>query len=504
MKHILFYPNSNNKYKIALLIKEAAFATKMLEKHYVDPLIMNGMAPDSLLALSLDYTPKNKAPAAMMDTSIQNILKACAQLEVDTLLVADASYFKKLTKLPKAEPHFGYIKPCRIKGYEHINVILSANYQALFHNPAMKEKLDMSLNTLIGHITDTHVDLGLNIIQHEEYPASFDEIKNFLWRLHDYGMLACDIEATSLNWWETGIETISFAWNKHEGGAFRVDKGIGSFIREKIHKLLLEFFYEYKGTLIYHNGNYDIKIIIATLFMKHLQDIDGLIEGLKVMYRNVEDTKLITYLATNSTAGNNLGLKQNAFEFAGNYAQDEIEDTRQISVPDLLRYNLVDSLATWFVFDKNYPIMIQDQQEDIYRQIFLPSMKVITHMELIGMPMDYAMVKTAEKELGKIRYDNLNILLRSKIIKDFEWQLRRNSMIKANAKLKRKVKSIDEFNDEFNPASNPQLQKLLYDFLGMEVIDKTDSGAPACGGATLKKLLNKLKEEHNLTDEDLK
>jgi len=31
--------------------------------------------------------------------------------------------------------------------------------------------------------------------------------------------------------------------------------------------------------------------------------------------------------------------------------------------------------------------MLQDEQEEIYNTIMIPSMRVITHMELIGMPM---------------------------------------------------------------------------------------------------------------------
>ena len=77
-------------------------------------------------------------------------------------------------------------------------------------------------------------------------------------------------------------------------------------------------------------------------------------------------------------------------------------------------------------------------------------------------------------------------------------------MIKANAKLKRKTRSIDEFDVEFNPASHVQLQGLLHDFLNFPIIDKTDSGAPASGGATLQKHINRLIEEHGITEEDLK
>jgi DNA polymerase-1 len=53
--------------------------------------------------------------------------------------------------------------------------------------------------------------------------------------------------------------------------------------------------------------------------MQDYLDYEGLLEGLDV-FSNIEDTKIIVYLATNSTAGNDLKLKNLALEFAGNYS----------------------------------------------------------------------------------------------------------------------------------------------------------------------------------------
>ena len=53
------------------------------------------------------------------------------------------------------------------------------------------------------------------------------------------------------------------------------------------------------------------------LFMKKRGDTKGLVNGLNIMCRSIEDTKIIKYLATNTTAGNVLGLKPSAHEFTG-------------------------------------------------------------------------------------------------------------------------------------------------------------------------------------------
>jgi len=502
-------------------------------EHYFDPLAKLGIKPDSMLGLSLTYNAQNKAPISLVNESLVTILKACEKLSITTLLVADATYFKKLTGERKAEPHHGYIKPCTItrevrvfdeinqkyktiKEPYKINIILSVNYQVLFYNPDAQERLTMSLETLANHKAGTHVDLGMNIIHSEVYPSDRNNIKIWLDKLHDYPELTCDIEAFSLIFSKAGIGTISFAWDQHNGVAFAVDYAAANFNTSigvygiqydnyEIKALLREFFETYKGKLTYHGGTYDIKVLIYELFMEDLLDNKGLVEGLDVMYRSINDTKIITYLATNSTAGNNLKLKHNAFEYTGNYAQDDIHDISLIPLDKLLRYNLIDSLATWYVKNKNMPIMVADQQQSIYDDIMIPSMKLITHMELTGMPMDPDHIDVMHTTLVNVIVDQKNILYGSQLIKDYEWDRQREACVIANLLLKRKIRPISDFYAKFNPASTKQVQELLYDDdqFNLPIIDKTDSGMPAVGAKTLKKHLNHLTHKYKLTKKEL-
>jgi DNA polymerase-1 len=516
MQHILFQENEENIYKIAILIKSTALNKIFLEKHYVTPMVNKGILRNDIIAFNLAYNDNNKAPVKLIKEHLNNILKATKTLQITTLLVADSDYFKVLTKERKAEPHHGYIKQCKIAGYEHLNIILIPNYQALFHNPTIQERIDMGLFTINNHINGSHMDIGTNIIKYEYYPESIESIQETLNSLHQYPELTCDIEAFSLLFHKAGIGTISFAWDKHHGIAFTVDwvKETNSllllqgFYGKQVHNpevkaLLLNFFLTYKGNLKYHNAGYDVKVLIYELFMSNLLDREGLLNGIDVMCKNIDDTKLITYLATNSTSGNNLKLKHNAFEFAGNYAQEDIHDIRLISKTELLRYNLIDGLSTWFVFLKNYPIMLRDKQLQIYEEIMLPSIKVIAHMELIGMPIDMEQVYKTKKELETIVNIPKEFLRHSPLIKTFEWNTARLTMIERNAELKKKVKPIDDFKMVFNPASPKQLQILLYNQFGLPITDYTDTKQPATGKDTLKKLRNHLISLHEITEEEL-
>jgi DNA polymerase-1 len=233
--------------------------------------------------------------------------------------------------------------------------------------------------------------------------------------------------------------------------------------------------------------------------MQNLLDTKGLLHGLDVMTQRLHDTKIIAYLATNSTAGNVLGLKSLAHEFAGNWAKDDIKDIRKIHLKELLEYNLIDALSTHYVKEKFWPVMVKDNQLDLYRSLMLPSLKLIMQIELTGMPMSRTKVQEVKRELWTIQemykafietnpvIDSLNLLLQhSAWDKDYESR-------KAKAKNPGKIlpKNLAAFNDtRFNPNSGPQLQRLLYEQMGLPVLDLTDTKQPATGAETIEKLIN--------------
>jgi len=238
---------------------------------------------------------------------------------------------------------------------------------------------------------------------------------------------------------------------------------------------------------------------------------EGLLYGLEVMTKNIDDTKLITYLATNSCAGNTLGLKPNTHEYTGNYAQEDIKDIRLIPKQDLLRYNLTDCLATWYLYKKNYPIMVADNQLDIYNTIFIPSVKVILQMELSGLCMDMNQVLKAEQELLEIKNIQLAQIQDNPLIKQLEETLTNQAWIKdfedrqskakhpENIKLREIPKPVT-----FNPGSGKHLIELVYNQLGFEITDRTDTGLGATGGKVLLKKYNQLLSEFNLTENSFK
>ena len=506
MKHIIFEPA--NSYSTAILIKTPSFTQSALRFNYVEPLVKQGIPQSDVIAFNLKYNDAGKAPVALQKEYLHKLLPALDTVGVKQILVADTAYFKTLTGKNQAEPYFGYVLPCKVKGYEHFHIVLGVNYQSLFYNPTLQGKLTMSLKTLSDHSTGNYQEMGTGIIHSSDYPESVTDIAAVIESLHQYPRLTCDIEAFSLRFDEAGIATIAFAWDQHNGIAFACDytefishedmqAGFkGAFVpRQAVRTLIKNFLTTYKGELIFHNAAYDCKVLIYTLWMDDYLDTEGLLTGLEIMTRSFQDTKIIAYLATNSTAGNVLGLKALAHEFAGNWAVDAIKDVRKVPLSELLRYNLVDCLSTWFVKNKFYPIMIQDKQEELYYGLMLPSQKLLMQIELTGMPMSSYKVQSVKEELELSQTNYLNTITNSPLIKMLNLLVQTSAMEAANAKLKVKQHPLEKFSDvKFNPNSGPQLQRLLYEQMGLPVLDLTDTKQPSTGADTIEKLINHTEE----------
>lgn len=517
MRHIIF--TEAESYHVAVLLKASSFNKSEVLTNYITPLCNLGIQSDAVIAYSLEYEANGKVSAGFIKQYLDKLLETLQSIGVKLLYVADANYYKVLTKQSKAEPHHGYVLPCKYAGYEHMSVVLGVNYQALIYNPELQAKLTMGLETAAAHVAGNYQALGTGIIHSAQYPSTVADIKAALQALHQYPCLTADIEGFSLRFEEAGIGTIAFAWDEHNGVAFACDYKenachigmngelqIGYGHREanlEVRKLLLEFFTTYKGELTWHNATYDLKAIIYTLWMKDLLDTEGLLTGLDCMTSSFQDTKIIAYLATNSTAGNVLGLKSLAHEFAGNWAKEDIKDIRKIPLSELLQYNLVDCLSTWFVKNKYTPKMIEDKQHELYTSLMLPSLKVIISMELTGMPMSAKAIQTAKEQLESQRDTHLAIITNSGVIKALKLVLQHTAWEsdfegrKAKAKNPHKIlpKDLTAFDAmEFNPNSGPQLQRLLYEQMGLPVIDLTDTKQPATGAETIEKLIHHTQE----------
>lgn len=488
--------------KIGILIKESAFKEAKLIQYYVNPMVNGGIKREEIVSFSLEYSGGGKATAGLIKDYLGTWLQSFKDAGVKYLFCADSAYFKALTKQRKADVNLGYVLPCAIPGFEDMHVIYSLGYGALIHNPNQQEKIDLSLEAVITHYHDAYIEVGSDIIHEERYPNTMSAIKKELAYLHQFPSLAVDIEAFSLNLRDAGLGTIAFAETKHTGSAFFVEylpiipeDGMYAVRSEapKVKRMLRQFFESYKGKLIAHNASYDFKCLIHSLWMKHPLDWEGMLRGLEVLTRCFDDTKIIAYLAKNSTATTPYGLKALAQTFAGNWAEDSIKDIRRIPPEKILRYNLVDVLSTNFVHETYYPIMVEEEQEDIYNNLMIPSLQVIIQIECHGLPLIPERVQEVKGILqGKID-DILFILDNNAYVLEATRKLQQEKVDDYNATHK-KQKTLADFTDPINYNSGKQLAVLLYEVMEMPVIEWTDTGERATGGDVIKALRKHTKD----------
>lgn len=420
-------------------------------------------------------------------------LQECIPATTKCILVADTDMFKSLCKVKKVTNLDG-IPSNNILG---IPAFIVPNYFSFVYNPEGLNRLKFIMTSVNAYMLGVYKPIGGDIIEHSEFPSNRAEVKQFLNKLNQYEKIAIDIETvnnhifnltkeeedkfkSSLHHFSNRLYSLAFAWNKHEGGSF--------IYQDDYRDLLANFFLTYKGTLIFHNAGFDVTQLIYHIFMSNLQDFTNMLVGLHAICRSIEDTMLISYLALNSCNKPNLGLKGLSHEYTGNYAED-VSDCTKVPIKDLLIYNLKDVLATWYVYEKYLPIMVKDNQEKIYRELFLPSLKTLIETQLVGLRLYPDRLEKLSNELDTKYQEYLDKLLNIPMVKEVELSIQKQECNKYNKTHKKKQKTVDDFKHiRFNPASTPQMVQLLYDKCALPVVDLTDKGVPACGKDTLEKL----------------
>lgn len=415
-----------------------------------------------------------------------------ASLAKDTLekyeyvLIADSDWFKVLTKNSKAETTLGMVQNSpnfNSKVFycpsQYVYQIDSGKHQNQF-----KSVLEGILKDSQGKSTIIEPE-----IRSQKYPMTVEEIKRELDELLDEPMLFSDIEAKSLKVTEAGVYTIGFSKNKHEGIAFPVDAIPEQ--SEEIRQVLREFFEKYQGKLVFHKANYDIAVLNYTLFQQDLFDIKGQLNGLNTFFRNnrIHDTLIITYLATNSCSGNILGLKELAQPYCGDWAV-EVSDVTKVPLDKLLQYNLVDCLATAYVYETYYPKMVEDEQEQLYKEFMLPTLKTNIRCQLNGLPIDLNLVNDFEQSLNQEKEQLHSFLYNTQTVKNAEQLKAEITTKKRNSKLKKKTTTVEENYSPLNFNSTDDLTLLVHEIMQLPIIETTETGKSALGKGVLRDLCN--------------
>jgi DNA polymerase I len=456
-----------------LLCKEKAMESVEVNNHYLEPLAREGIPESSVLILPLLYNTPTKILAKTAKAYLDKLITKIPT-SVTNIVIADSSYFKFITKTTKVSDNYGNVVSGGLPGYSQHRCVYVPNYKSLFKQPENKKLIELGIKAIAGTATSV-------LINSAEYGFKHGSDRELLDNLYKYPVLATDIETTGLDL-EAEIVSIAFAWTKHDGVA--IDLSINGIY------YLKEFLETYKGKLLFHNGLFDVKLLIRSLWMQHATDYTGMMEGLQY-FKNFDDTMVMVYLAKNATTKVSLKLKEVALEYVGNYAI-EIQDITRYTKAQILKYNLIDALATFYIWE-NY---VSESSSQPYQEIFQPSLYSLIKMMLIGLPMNSNRVEEVHNILAAKEKALNEQIQQNSCVKVFNKQLQERSWKLANSKLKKLVKPFEDFKHlQFNPSSHLQLSTLLFDSLNLPVIDKTKSGAPATGGDILQDLENHTQDE---------
>lgn len=497
MQHLYYSPEVLTAYPVCFLV--GSIRKEDIRKAYIDPY---GLDPNEVLVLNLHYIPgKKKTPAKEMKAYIdEQLTSVLNNLHVEYLVVNDSEYFKVLTKSIKVDVNLGYILDCAFGPWK---VVYVPSYWSIFYDPEkITAKIDQGMTALMEHRAGTYQDPGNEVLQHQEYPQTVQEISEALDKLIALNVpLTIDIEGFGLKHHTCGIGTIAFSWDKHSGVAFAVDyepldepvEGVfGKQVRnEQVRELLRFFFARMAQRAIYHQVSFDVYVLIYQLYMKDQLDTKGLLLGMGILLKPGmwECTRLIAYLATNSCSGNRLSLKDQAQEFAGNYALGEdIKDITKIELSKLLRYNLIDTCSTWYVFEKHWDKLVADQQLEIYETLFKPTTRDIIQMQLTGLPVNMERVVEVKALLVADEQKAVVTLQDSQIGQEFTNRLNEKWVEEKNNTLKKKRVTLADAKEVFNPNSGPQLQDLLYNMLELPVLGYTAAKQPSTKAEIIKSL----------------
>lgn len=479
--------------KVLIMIKDIGHNPIQVANNYILPLIKLGVAQEDISVELLPYDSYKKVSSKTIKENAKHLTSVMSNNDI--VLVCDTPYLKYLASRQSVENIEGV--PLNSK-YGSFILFKGIHHAAFTYADKARDRNQLSLISVAQMYLGSYVDK--KVIHSAKYYNDTDEIKQALAKLHQYPKLAADIEGRGLKLDECGVSTIAFSWDEHNGIAICIDY---TYTKEPARAnverrmILKEFLESYQGTFIWHGSTFDIKQLVANLWMQNdLLDYVSMTDGIEILTKKSVCTKDMAYLCTNSTEGNTLSLKHLASEFTGEYAI-EVEDITVHPIEDILEYNLIDTMATFWLYKKYLPILKERNQEEVYWNEFQPNNRLLITAELHGMPLNMSEVLSLGEELQRDASEALDALNQLSCIEPFiEWKQNQDYL-----KYKKSVKVGKSFNDYikwkpvvFNPNSGDQVSWILHNYLNLPIVDVTPSKSPSTGSETLEKHLAYLKE----------
>lgn len=383
------------------------------------------------------------------------------------LAVQDAPLFKKLTGRARVQHTAGYVFKSKFGNY---HVCYVPPFKAITLDERVRAEARASLEALEAHMAGRYVEPGSTTQVTVHHGSLWTEWEP---RLMALPRISVDIETTGLKHYESEIRTIGFGLSPTEAVVFEW-ASVKIFLRS--------FFEKYPGRLTMHKGAFDLTQLIHKLFMKKLSDTNGIYEGLSVLQAKTDCSMILSYVVTNTCAGNELGLKAQTQSQYGDYG---IEETWKAPLSEIIPYNGKDCAATLWLWDKHYAVL--GELQHVYERLN-SYLREIVWMQLCGLPIDQEVAEKNARILYSRQGELMELIANHEFVHRYMVIHRERWAEKRNLKLKKKRVKPEDCEEEFNPNSPLQLQALLYEVLELPVLSLTKTQQPSTDGDTLKAL----------------
>jgi DNA polymerase-1 len=387
--------------------------------------------------------------------------------EVTHLAIQDGPLFKKMTGRTRVVNTTGYVFKSKFGNY---HVCYVPPFKEINLDERVRNEARITLEALQAHLEGRYVEPGSTHEVRVYVGKSWDDWEEKLMALP---RISVDIETTGLKHYESAIRTIGFGLSDSEAVVFEWADAAPA---------LKQFFEKYPGRLTMHKGAFDLTQLIHKIWMKKLSDTNGIYEGLRVLQAKTDCSMILSYVVTNTCAGNELGLKPQTQVEYGDYGIDE---PWLAPLDDVIEYNGKDCAATLWLWDKHWKEL--GSLEHVYQRLN-SYLREIVWMQLCGLPIDAEVAEKNAKILSDRHAELLKLIQGHEFVAQYMELHRERWAEKRNLKLKKKRVTPAECTEEFNPNSPLQLQSLLYEVLALPVLSLTKTKQPSTDGDTLKAL----------------
>jgi DNA polymerase-1 len=288
-------------------------------------------------------------------------------------------------------------------------------------------------------------------------------LKNFLKEIQKLGEVSLDLETTSIDPMQAEIVGISLSIKENEGvyipvahtypdcpkqlSFHDVFEVLGPILTDpKIKKIGQNIKYD---MLVFHNAGIELQgIYFDTMVAAYLINPSRTTLNLNDLALSYLNHKMITYKEVAGSGKNAIGFEEVPIDQATEYSAEDAEITYSL-------YRLLD------------PMLEENEFEELFHEIEMPLVPVLTRMELDGVRVDADFLSRMSGEIGK----QLDTLIQ---------------------------KIYGLAGEEFNINSTQQLSRILFTKLKIKPIKKTKTGY-----STNVEVLQQLAEDHELPREIL-